>query len=325
MRYYRLLALAFLLSVLGCVAWAESSYRICIENREGGRISIQSASGEQFVGRVVRPVDAPDYFPFAASVFGKDSSITATAVNALHIRIAEGKTFSILPCNTGDFGLGNSITDVSPGSAIFGPFAPRVGDAIELISADGTSRRLPANYIPALGDRWTIHCPPRERDFRIAIENRAGGRAILEEETGSRVLGTVLSPVRGVGRFEGSQFAPPGTVRANHPGVICVSTSPLGVTGGFQIVPKEHLEKNRLERYLGAPQWLTVDAPAGSCPLFSGLLRPGDRVYREDEAGNEKPLPVLEGRDDKALEQNGNPAISRILIVPESNREHLSK
>jgi hypothetical protein len=317
MRVYRLSALAFLLSVLGCVAWAESPYRICIENREGGRISVQSASGERFVGRVVRPVDAPDYFPFAASVFGKDSSITATAVNALHIRISEGKTFSILPRDTGDFGLGNLITDVSPGSAIFGPFAPRVGDAVELISTNGASRRLPANYIPAIGDRWRIHCPRASGTFE-SLSRTESGTAILEEGTGSRVLGTVLSPVRGVGRFEGSQFAGPGTVRANHPGVICVSVSPFGVTGGFQIVPKEHLEKNRLERYLGAPQWLTVDAPAGSLPLFSDCCVPATgftaKTRRETRDRCRIGRPRRQG-----LEQNGNPAISRIVIVPESS------
>jgi len=49
---------------------------------------------------------------------------------------------------------------------------------------------------------------------------------------GREFLGLVLKPVFGVGRLEGTKWA--GRIRANHPGVICVSTSREGKVGDFK-------------------------------------------------------------------------------------------
>lgn len=321
LRYHGLL-IALLLLVVPLFVNAEphfpAYYQIYIENQPGGRVLLNRDGLESVLGKVIQPAEAPDYFPFAAATFGQDSAIVATAVNSIHIRIAPGKTLSILPREVREFGVGNIKTDIPAGSALFLEHAPRVGDSVRLLQADGVLCPLPSDYIPVRGDCWVIFCSLRRDPSRIVLENQAGGSIWMENESSQVVIGKVLHPVSGSGRFEGSQYALPGTVRANHPGVICISTSLPGVVGGFQIVPRDHLEAHGLQRYLGAPQWMTVEGEqvkAGCAPLFSGMLRPGDRVYCETADGAIRDLPLTQGREDEAFNQDTDACRVKKIII----------
>ncbi|MFP3904742.1 MAG: hypothetical protein ACLFWB_10920, partial [Armatimonadota bacterium] len=102
-----------------------------------------------------------------------------------------------------------------------------------------------------------------------------------------RLIGQVLRPVVGIGRFEGTLSAAPGRLRANHCGVIDISTSPVGKVGGFQIVPREHASSPEVPYISTNTQWMVV-GPAdvrdpsweGTPPLFAGYLLPS---YRADD------------------------------------------
>jgi len=284
---------------------AEVPFTLTFDNRPGGEIRLGSGTEELILGHVVQPALEPDFFPFAAARYGQDSTVVATAVNSLHLRITEGKMLSIVPRESSKPRLGEMVTDVTPGTSLFSYLAPRVGDPVYLSSADGKREPLRANYFAALGDRWVIRSHWRAANGRIVFENYPGGHVLLEQEGACREVAMVVHPVRGVGRFEGTQYAPPSTVRANHPGVICISTSPLGAVGGFQIVPKDYLEQSGQQKFLGAPQWMTVDAEqglAGKPPLFSGMILPCDRVWWQSSESEElSPLPELSGRQDDAF------------------------
>ena len=116
----------------------------------------------------------------------------------------------------------------------------------------------------------------------------------------ARVIGQVMKPVAGIGRFIGSYFAEAGRLRANHNGVIDISTSPRGVVGSFQIVPSNHANSPELSYVLTSTQWMVIGPVSatdpsweGAAPLFSAYLRP-----RFDRADLQNPDPIegLAGR-----------------------------
>jgi len=126
----------------------------------------------------------------------------------------------------------------------------------------------------------------------------------------SDTLAQVIKPVDGVGRFDGSKFADIGEIRANHPGVICISTSKKGAIGGFQIIPEEHSHDNEMKESWIKSQWMILKSLNGHCiagsfPLFSGLIRPGDKVYYSKDGKDWLTFPDLEGKQDDALAKIG--------------------
>ena len=93
---------------------------------------------------------------------------------------------------------------------------------------------------------------PSQTFKRIVFENVFDGKVTgYYGGQSGKVLGRVLKPVTGSGRFGGSTYIGPGLLRANHPGVICVSTGPVGKPGGFQIVPAVHASPQRRGGGLG--------------------------------------------------------------------------
>ncbi len=114
----------------------------------------------------------------------------------------------------------------------------------------------------------------------MVFENRFGGKISITYFNGvEKVIGEVLKPVVGVGRFEGSKYASVGRIRANHAGVIDVSTSILGKVGGFQIVPSVH--GTGMEYVKATTQWMVIGPPdindpayEGKAPFFKYFLRP---------------------------------------------------
>jgi hypothetical protein len=102
------------------------------------------------------------------------------------------------------------------------------------------------------------------------------------------------------GRFIGSYFSEVGRLRANHSGVIDISTSPRGVVGSFQIVPANHAMSPELSYILTSTQWMVIGPvnaldPSweATAPLYSSYLRP--RFDRAD-INNPDPVEGLAGR-----------------------------
>jgi len=229
------------------------------------------------------------------------------------------RVFSVLPRAlqeqgpTGSYRAASAslLTDVPAGAGLFGPAAsPRVGDGLYLERfLTGELVPWPEDRAPQLGDRIVIVTrAAADPPDAIEIENHWAG--LVEGVWGGerRVLGRVYRPLGGSGRFGGTVYQAPGRIRANHPGVLCVSTSPYGILGGFQIVPAYHANAETL-RYVKSTTAYLVVGPAnledpgleGAAPLYLGAFRPGDRVEARVE-GRWGPLPVVEGKKGSALE-----------------------
>ena len=173
------------------------------------------------------------------------------------------------------------MLDAKAGESVFGAWAPAVGSRVSVRGADGAEAPLAADNLPKAGDTLVIEVfEDPSLPYMVDIENRPGGRVVAWYSDGYKILGRVLVALGGTGRFEGTLFQRVGAIRANHSGVIDVSTTPRGTTGGFQIVPWDHaLASKEMQGVWSMTQWLVV-GPAdgksklgGTPPLFKhGLV-----------------------------------------------------
>ena len=243
---------------------------------------------------VVRRVPETTKYPaFTASAWAEPGTVAATAVNAIHITVSveneKGRIVSLLPCETIAPAAGASsafIVDCPAGTKLFGGWSPLVGSRVRVRRADGSYRLLDKNALPQPSETlviWVTEDP--DGPYRIDIENKLGGKVTAYYSPfGSRVVGRVERPFSGVGRFPGSKFQRRSALRANHPGVICISSCELGDIGGFQIIPYEHsFSKEMVKSAWEKTQWLIVRSVDGTplpgkAPLFSGSLTPGAQV-----------------------------------------------
>jgi hypothetical protein len=309
--------------------------RLRLVNDQGGEISVSRDAGQTWtvIGHVVHYTTQVSNQGYTASKWVPAGEVAATAVNAIHISAGynakddRGVVFSLLPKElltapstyASFLSPDSSIyTDMPAGHGIFGGGeAPFVGNPVLRETPDGPAP-LPAGYRPAKGDVLLIVInQPTHYPAAAIFENRVGGAVTLEYPDGSSVVvGTVVRPVQGVGRFLGGLYTGIGRVRANHAGVIDVSTSPVGKLGGFQIIPSGHALSPEMGNAWKLTQWLIVkplvDGPEqwGSLhPLFYQFLRPDylpDDLYAQDwenrllarflvdaEVGSEwQPMPV---------------------------------
>ncbi len=275
--------------------------RLRLVNAAGGEITASNDGGRTWrtLGHVVRPALKVNPGGYTASRWAQDSAVAATAVNGIHIKIAnnpdndKGIIFSIIP---GAEAVGAAtelpgaslVTDIAGGTGIFGGYGPYVNAPVYL-EAGNELVALAADYVPAQSDvLQIIRREPESRPLYCTFENKFGGKISIEyEKQARRLIGQVLRPVVGIGRFEGTMYAAPGRLRANHCGVIDISTSPIGQIGGFQIVPREHAGSPEVRYIRENTQWMVV-GPAdvrdpsweGVAPLFSGYLLPS---YRPDD------------------------------------------
>ncbi|MFH1538095.1 MAG: hypothetical protein ABIH66_03995, partial [bacterium] len=220
------------------------------------------------------------------------------------------------------------MTDIPAGSLIFGgAFSPLVGNAVEVLT-DGNWGSLPSDFAPIEGDTLRVRVTQREpRIASIEFDNSIGGFVTVRYVRGAeKVVAQVLRTVGGVGRFDGSLYADVGRLRANHSGVICISTSPPGQIGGFQIIPEKHSLSPEMKFALELTQWMIVGPPtaggepiAATAPLFSEALRPvyfpmGEKgrsieqmldmyiVQVRLKDGPWQRMPARTGRDDSTLQ-----------------------
>jgi len=293
-----------------------------VHNVVGGVIEGSRDMGQtwQLIGHVLQPTTKVNPRGFTAAKYGPVGTTVATAVNALHLKAGQntaekrGIIWSLSPKAETEAGRVSLQSEVSPGSSAYtdipggsgifgGPFTPFVGNPIFLDNdRNNQLSPLPDGYVPALGDSWLIRIErPLRYPSEIDFENHVGGSITIRYRgEAPRAVGQVLQPVQGIGRFVGSYFSDMGRLRANHNGVIDVSTSPRGKIGSFQIIPANHAHAPELSYVLKSPQWMIVgplpgfeSALEGTAPLYSGFLRP--RFDRRD-LWNEDPVEGLAGR-----------------------------
>jgi hypothetical protein len=137
-------------------------------------------------------------------------------------------------------------------------------------------------HLPSEGDTLVFKVYEEDVPYMVDFENRPGGRVLAWGRGAPGVIARVIRPLGGVGRFEGTMFQWRSRLRANHAGVIDISTSDYGTVGGFQIIPWDHaLKSKEMQGAWGATQWMII-APSdgksmlgGAAPLFDGGLVPG--------------------------------------------------
>jgi len=295
MSRFLLLLLAMLLFVPASGMDFSEIYRIQISNTVNGSIEVSRNSGVSWeaAGHVLLPTVKVNPKGFTASQWISSGEVAASAVNAIHIKVDNAQTiFSILPKDFLDnirnynsyLSPDSSIyTDIEAGRGIFGGgYAPFVGNKVYLFD------KL-LDKPPQLGDVITIIVArPAKWPKEIVFENRFGGKITAAYFNGSEeVIGEVLRPVLGIGRFAGSRFVPAGRIRANHSGVIDISTSVGNRVGGFQIIPSNHAQSPEMGGARTATQWMVVGPPQvtgasleGSSPLFKYFIKP---QYDEDD------------------------------------------
>jgi len=285
----------------------QEMFRLRIVNSAGGAVAVSRDGGRSWrtLGQVTRHTVKVNEAGFTASKWVPAGCVSATAVNAIHITVGyhaeqdRGIIFSLLPSEFASppthyrsfLSPDSSIyTDIPAGEGIFGGGeAPLVGNSVCREAEDGTLEPLREGYVPAQEDVLVILVErPVHYPVMAVFENRAGGAIALHYPDGSRrLLGWVVRPVRGIGRFEGTRYAAIGRIRANHAGVVDVSTSPVELLGGFQIIPVRHALSPEMSIAWEKTQWMIVGpAPEdaalwnGLMPLFYQHLRPD---YRPDD------------------------------------------
>jgi hypothetical protein len=296
--------------------------RLRLQNIKNGVIEGSRDEGKTWtpIGHILQAVVKVNRRGYNASKYGPVGTVVATAVNAIHLKAGNnfeenrGVIWSLAPAAESEAGRNSMQSEISPesaaytdipgGSGIFGgPFTPFVGNPISLDNGrSNTLTPIPDNYIPKVGDSWVIQIKrPIHYPREIIFENRFGGLITIQyrgEEP--KVIGQVLRPVVGVGRFVGSFFSEVGRLRANHNGVIDISTSPRGAVGSFQIVPANHAMSAETHYIREQTQWMVVGpvsaldpSPEGVAPLFSRFLRPR---YDKSDIDDPDPIEGLAGR-----------------------------
>lgn len=260
---------------------------IRIENQPDGVISAGALDSLEPVGKVLSPVEQINPKGFTASGWGEPGSVCATAVNAIHVKtdqdyaLGQAAIFSLVPLEFADFNPKDYLsyfnksstlfTDITAGEGIFGgKYAPLAFSRC-FVGADRCP--MPAGYVPARGDLiWIKVERLKYAPEWIEFENRFGGLVWVKEiGLDPYPIAQVLKPVVGCGRFLGTEYAGVGRIRANHPGVLDISSSPDGEIGGFQIIPRDHAMSPEMYNARFKTQWMVVGPLWALDPSWEGL------------------------------------------------------
>lgn len=269
-------------------------FTVRIPLERGRQVRVEEGGMSIQMGQVLSTPIRPLYPAFGASRWGKVGTVVASAVNAVHVLVGlkggRGAVVSLIPSYTmapASRPFSAVVVDGVGGSGLFGAYCPPVGTPVTGVLKDGSEVPLDEGVLKEVVEIRYRVMPPSGAPLWVDLENRLGGRVEAVYPSGAKVIGEVVHPVSGIGFFEGSHYQGVGRIRANHPGVVCVSTSPPGEMGGFQIVPEEHARSHEMKPAWYEPQWLIVrslggGAAPGTKPLFSGYLMPGpsDRDQR---------------------------------------------
>jgi hypothetical protein len=275
-------------------AQPQEIFRLEIPAEPGAQVRAVRPDGTVWnLGKVLRIPESTRYPAYTASAWAVPGTVAATAVNAIHLSISvengKGRIISLVPAETIAPAAGVSasfVVDCPAGTALFGGWAPIVGSPVQVHCADGTVRPL-SSGIPEQGDMLEISVTEDpDAPYMIDFENRTGGAVRAYWNGGSRVIARVVHPVSGSGRFAGTKYQRRSALRANHCGVICISTSDVGSIGGFQIIPYEHAFSKEMRSAWDKTQWMIIrstdgEKMTGRAPLFSGLFTPGAQALEK--------------------------------------------
>ncbi len=309
-----------------------------MENRPGGAVELSADGGEEWkpLGKVTRAATATAP---ATTVIGVVPAGTVAGVGPEHLLLRvpgpKGELRSLRILAKGEAGNVAAVsTDLPTRSALFRSLAPPVGSRV-LLEREERAAALPAGWVPKPGDRLLVRVlsPDYTEPPSIVIENKEDGEVVLAATGGvPRVLARVKQPLRGIGRYSGTERAGRGSVVCWTPTAVMVSTSGLArrldadgnaaeERGGFVVQPAE-------PRLMGAthqPSQLLIEAvPEGDAKpaisRFFGLAAPlttGDpldeaptRVDVRIDEGDWEPLPDLRGAIN---EENLNAAMQQAL------------
>jgi len=321
----------------------EELFRIRVTNSTGGTVEVSLDRGGRYLtlGQVTKPAYGT-IVSFGAAGYAPDSSVAATSVHGLRVKVAQlsgqtanaPMTFSIVPQEFGkipkgygghEAGSSGIYTDIPAGTAVFRTFAPFAGSRIYL-QRSGALEPLASDYKPAAHDVYVIVVErPAKWPSAIEFENRKGGAVTVVYPDGKREeITKVISPVPGVGRFDGTSYTGVGLVNTNHGGVITISTAPISDSsllegdgperrGGFMIQPSYH---SRIQPC--PPNQVMIVGPEnpaervleGKPPLFSGFVGlaydPMDhanscRAQVRIDGGDWENVPTVVGKVDNAF------------------------
>jgi len=338
-------------------------FDIFIENKSSGNIYVKKDDIQYLFGKVIIPVSKYNTNGFTASKWANIGTITAAAVNAIHIKVGHnqkkdrGIIFSILPkeqLNKKFFKsyldpTSSIYTNIKAGRNIFGgKWSPIVNNPV-FVKTNDKFILIPSGYQPKIGDIFKITVLiPSPYPKEIVFENRFNGKITVKYLNGTKeIIGRVNKPVLGIGRFIGTKYSPPARIRANHTGVIDISTSPYRKTGGFQIIPSEHGESKEMLASKTKTQWMVVSPLKDSkFPLFSGYIIPryyeiqtNQKAWKKDISNRTLVqckyksknkwvnLPILSVNPRKPLPRSMNTVLKNIshirILLPIINRNFL--
>lgn len=230
-------------------------YRLRLENREGGAVEVSADGGRLWdtLGHVLRPATALSGATSLISAV-RPSSVAGITPEQIAIRVPAAKdqyrNLRIVAREQPEAAAAIA-TDIIATGPLFRCLAPPAGSAV-LLERGEKAEPLPANYLPQAGDRLVIVIR-RGATFpaEVVIENRVDGQVTLT--TGAdkgRILGKVKQPLRGIGRYAGTERAGAGSLVSWSPTVVVVSTASMvrrldeqdqliEERGGFIIQPSE--------------------------------------------------------------------------------------
>jgi hypothetical protein len=315
------------------------THRLRVMNREQGAIQVSTDGGASWrlIGRVLAPANTAAEGYLAVN-YADPGTVAATAVHGIRIRVSRPDpslhaplTISLDPReyagkapNKGYGGHrpGSSgiFTDIPAGTSLFRELAPLVGNPVFLENVTGRLVPLPDGFRPSgRGEVFVIPVRvPANQLSGVVFENRGGGAVTATFADGtSRRVTSVVQPVQGVGRFDGTAYTGVGRLNTAHSGVITVSTAPVDGAlpegegrerrGGFQIEPAWH---NARTEEAGIPQVMALGTPGprkkeleGTAPLFRDAVpmawgddpKSGGIVDVQIDGADWEPMPAVVG------------------------------
>jgi len=318
-------------------------HRLRVANKPDGAVQVSTDGGKtwRLLGRVLIPASTTKE-GYIAAEYADPGTVAAVAVHGIRIRTSgpdprlhaplilsiDPREYAGASDNKANKGYGGHrpgsagiFVDVPAGESVFRELAPQVGNRVYVVAPGGgkTNPILPGFKPSAGGETLVIPVTaPADSLTEVVFENRAGGAVTATFASGEkRQLTTVLLPVKGVGRFDGTAYTGVGRLNTAHTGVITVSTAPVDAKlpegegperrGGFQISPVWH---NARTEEAGAPMVMTLGSPGprkreleGTAPLFRDAVSLGwgsdpDTTGIVDcaiDGGPWEPLPAVVG------------------------------
>lgn len=280
------------------------AYSLVIDNRTGGVIRVVDPPAQFLlsrpgtdIGKVVRPATKLNTDSYHASLWGRPLTVVASAVNAIHIKAfdeSSGQRAAVLTILPHELLQSNLLgkpepprddalyTDIPGGRGIFGGAYPVIcGNPVSIyrdgqhVYFDEQNTEIRPNDIIIIEVRT-----PEQWPQALIFENRESGAVTLTAADGKHtVVATVSKPVSGTGRFTGGVFSAPGGIRATHSGVLDIDFSPVGETGGLQLIPYAHSLSPEMSYSQESPpygilQGMEMSDLRGQPPVFSGYLYP---------------------------------------------------